>query len=289
MSDGLLRFVLELSLDFMVVFNFGLSLLLGGNKCNILFVFIHFLADSLVLSSDFGLSFISGLSFNSLLSSLLYRGGDVILIFSCLDVVCTGCVFLDVDVIFSSMVVLLLDNIADVDNNVTSNSGGVEILLQLLDIVVFTSGGSDVGDFMLGGDNVGVSMLGSVGVFCPLFGILLLGSCASGGGDVGDSMLVTVGVSCTNPNPVIVVVLSCLFGGGDVGDSMLGIGCISCPLVKAVLFVPVFLGVGGVGDSMLVCVGVPCSVFRCFLSLHTVQFVSSQFLLVWNVVSLYVL
>ena len=78
MSDGLLRFVLELSLDFMVVFNFGLSLLLGGNKCNILFVFIYFLADSIVLSSDFWLSFILGLSFNSWLSPLSCRGDDVI-------------------------------------------------------------------------------------------------------------------------------------------------------------------------------------------------------------------
>ena len=131
-------------------------------------------------------------------------------------------------------------------------------------------------------------MLGSVGVSCPLFGILLLGSCASGGGDVGDSMLANVGVTCTNPNSVIVVVLSCLSGGGDVGDSMLGIGCFSCPLVKAVLFIPVFLGVGGVGDSMSVGVGVSCSVFRCFLSLHTIKFVSSQIPPVWNVVSLYV-
>ena len=164
MADGLLRFVLELFLflDFMVVFKFGLSLLLGGNKCNILFVFIQFLADSLVLSSDFPVSFISGLSSNSLLSSLSYRGGDVIPIFPCTDVICTGCVFLDVDVIFSSMVVLLSDNIADGDNNVTSNSGGVETSLQLLDIVISISGGNDVGDFMLGSADVSWLLIGTV-------------------------------------------------------------------------------------------------------------------------------
>ena len=69
---------------------------------------------------------------------------------------------MNVDVIFSSLVVLLSDNIADGDNNVTSNSGGVETLLQLLDIVVFISGGNDVGDFMLGSAGVSWLLIGTV-------------------------------------------------------------------------------------------------------------------------------
>ena len=53
-----------------------------------------------------------------------------------------------VDVLFLSLVVLLSDNINDGDNNVISNSGGVETSLQLLDIVNSISGGNDVGDFI---------------------------------------------------------------------------------------------------------------------------------------------